>query len=341
MKIIKKRFLVIATAAVVIPVLAVLGRSASADPTNPPGPRQLAGVGSDTTEEVLNDMSETILVNGLKPVASYNATGGGFSTKSTTNCNYAAYEIGNGPGIRANGGLAGRGRLLDALNPGDPRSGCLDFARSSHLDLRPASTDLVYIPFALDTLTYAIRDDSTTSRRLSEGALTSIYQCAGSTSDNFLPLLPQSGSGSRAVWLAMLGLTETTKGACVRDTYVDPSDGRTKPVQDNNGRALVDRKNIVPYSAAQYSAQSVGSIPDVSGAAVLGAINGIPPLAASVGARGAREVYNIVPFSRLGTQPTNQVFVGPNSEVCKQTRSIFRNGFNTVANCGDTSRQTG
>lgn len=340
MKINKKKVLVLATAAAVIPALTILGGSASADPTNPSGPRQLAGVGSDTTEEVVNQLADAIVINGTKPVASYNATGGAFDSKPT-GCNYAAYTGTNGPGIRANGSGAGRSRLLESLNSSDPKSGCLDFARSSSLDLRAATPQLTYIPFALDGVSYAVRRDSTINRRLSLAALTSIYQCAGSTSDNFSPLLPQAGSGTRAFFLQQLGLTETTKGACVRDTFVDPADGVSKPVQEHNGRALVDRKNIVPFSTGQYSAQSVGAIPDVRFAAVLGGINGIPGQAVNSGAPATREVYNVVPTSRLGTQPTQQVFVGNGSEVCKQTAVIGRNGLSTVANCGDTSRSTG
>lgn len=342
MKINKKKFLVLATAAAVVPALTILGvGSASADPTNPSGPRQLAGVGSDTTEEVMNGMADAIVIGGTKPLASYNATGGAFDSKAS-GCNYAANPGNtNGPRIRANGSGAGRDRLLETLNSGDDRANCLDFARSSSLNLNAASQRLTYIPFALDGVTYAIRSNSGISKRLTLANLTSIYRCDASTTASFAPLLPQSGSGTRSFFLSTLGLTEATKGACVRDTFVDPADGQTKSVQEHNGRALINTRNIVPFSTGQYSAQSVGAIADVRFEAVLGGINGVPGQAVNSGAPATREVFNVLPQSRLGTQPTQQVFVGGNSEICRQTGVIGRAGLATVANCGDTSRSTG
>lgn len=342
--------MVMATAALSIPAVLLAGGVAFADPTGSPTFRKLVGVGSDTTEEVLNGLSEAIIVDGQKVVGSYNATGGAFDAKDPANlpagattCNYAAYAGTNAAGIRANGSSAGRARLLESLSATDARKGCLDFARSSSLNQAAAAVNLTYIPFALDGLTYAVRSDSTISRKLSLAALKTIYQCGGGT--NFIPLLPQAGSGTRSSWLSLLGLTEATKGACVQDTYVDPADGTTKNVQEHDGAALVDRKMIVPYSAAQYSAQSIGAITDKRGRAVLGGIDGVPAQGPNSGSIGARKVYNIVATSRINSSDPDdallqQVFKGSASEVCKQTAVIAKAGFAPISDCGDTSKTT-
>src|SRR5262249_36341334 len=157
---------------------------------------------------------------------SYNAVispDNGFDSKDPINlppvaitCHYNPNTGTNGPGIRANGSGAGRLRLLESLTAGDPRNGCLDFFRSSVvLDPNPQGPPLTYYPFALDGMTYAVRSDSIINKKLSLASLKLIYQCDPSTTANFLPLLPQPGSGTRAFWLATLGLSEATKGACV------------------------------------------------------------------------------------------------------------------------------
>ena len=354
----------LATAALTIPAVLMAGGVAFADPSGSPTYRQLVGVGSDTTEEVMNGLADAILVdldgagpNGpVKVVSSFNATGGAFEAKDpaalppgATTCHYDAYDPtgagNNGPTVRANGSGAGRSRLLESLTAGNARFGCLDFSRSSSLNQAAATPNLTYIPFALDGLTYAVRSDSSISRTLSLASLKTIYQCGGSTA-NFIPALPQAGSGTRSSWLSLLGLTEATKGACVVDTYVDPADGVSKPIQEHDGRNLVDPKMIVPYSAAQFSAQSVGSITDKRGRAVLGGIGGVPSQGPNSGGAGARLMYNVVPTSRVtSSDPADallkQVFVGSNAEVCKQPAVIAKNGFGPISNCGDTTKTTG
>jgi hypothetical protein len=132
---------------------------------------------------------------------------------------------------------------------------------------------------------------------------------------------------------------------CVRDTFVDPGTGQSAQVQEHDGRGLVTKTSIVPFAAAQWSAQSVGSIPDRRFEAVLGGIGGVPAIAVNPGAAGTRQVYNVLQTSRIGgTGPgdalLNQIFVGPTSEICKQTSTIGRFGLATVANCGSTNLRT-
>ena len=300
--------------------------AANAEPNGTPTYRALAGVGSDTTQDVVNGLSDAVLgSDGTKLIASYNATGGGnIQTKADAKCTLP----------RPNGSGAGRTALLKSLTPGDATAGCLDFARSSSLNLAatPQGQGLTYIPFAVDAVTYATASGSTIPRNLTQAQLVAIYQCQV---PEIKPLLPQAGSGTRAFWLAQLGLTETTKGSCVADTV-----GSNVSVQEHDGRVLTAPDQIVPFSVAQYIAQSFGAITDVRGSAQLGAVDGITPVALNTAFGIKRDVYNVVPTANIGTAPTSDVFVGPQSKVCTNTAVIQKYGFGTNANCGSTTNQT-
>lgn len=299
--------------------------TASAEPTGTPTFRALAGVGSDTTQDVVNGLSEVVTDGaGTKLIGSYNAFGGGtIQTKSTSNCTI----------VRPNGSSQGRAALVKALNPSDPTFGCLDFARSSSLTLTatPAGQGLTYVPFGVDAVTYAVAAGSELPRNLTKAELVSIYKCE---IPGLTPLLPQGGSGTRSFWLAQLGLTETTFGSCVKDQK------NGVPVQEHDGRVLTATTDIVPFSVAQYLSQAFGVITDVRGQATLGTIDGIAPVVLNTGFGVKRDVYNVIPTSKIGTSPWAETFVGSASKVCAQTTVIQRYGFGTNANCGSTTNQT-
>lgn len=344
--------LLAATALLTVPALTLSTTSASADPVGPPTPRSLVGVGSDTTDPVMNGLADAILVDGLKVLGSFDARGGAFQSRPpvapATTCDYASNEPtgANGAGIRANGSGAGRSRFLETLTVGNERFGCLDFFRSSALNLAAAPVSLTYVPFAVDGLTYAVRSDGVISKQLTRDDLIAIYTCDPDTTDLYAPLLPQSGSGTRGSWLTFLGLSETTFGDCVEDTVVDPGTGATVSVQEHDGRALFDKKAIVPFSSAQWASQSVGTIEDRRGSAVLGGIGGAPALAVNAGSEGTRLVYNGIATSRVGgtsaaDQLLNDVFVGSDSAICDAVDVIGNFGLAPAENCGSTSLVTG
>lgn len=297
---------------------------AIADPNGAPQFRQLAGVGSDTTDFVLQGLSDVIVDgSGTKLIGSYNAQGTAQIKTKATGCELA----------RPNGSTAGRNALLASLNPSSPTAGCLDFARSSSLNLAatPAGSELTYIPFATDSLTYAININSTIPRDLSLDELKAIYRCEVPGTN---PLIPQAGSGTRQSFLQLLGLTETTKGACVKDT------NNGQPVQEHDGRAITGPNDIAAFSVSQYIAQSFGAQTDRRGSATLGALDGKLPFTLNTDTTGARKVYNIVPTAKLSTQPTQDVFVGPTSKVCSATGTIQRFGFAVANDCGSTTNRT-
>jgi ABC-type phosphate transport system substrate-binding protein len=297
---------------------------AVADPNGAPTFRQLAGVGSDTTDFVLQGLSDVVVSStGEKLIGSYNAQGTPTIKTKATGCEFA----------RPNGSSAGRAALLASLNSSSSTFGCIDFARSSSLNLAatPAGSELTYIPFATDSLTYAVNINSSIPRDLSLDELKAIYRCEVAGMN---PLIPQAGSGTRQSFLQLVGLTETTKGACVKDT------NNGQPVQEHDGRAITGPNDIAAFSVSQYIAQSFGAQTDRRGSATLGALDGKLPFTLNTDTTGARKVYNIVPTARLSTQPTQDVFVGPSSKVCSATRTIQRFGFAVASDCGSTTNRT-
>ncbi|MEU8567717.1 substrate-binding domain-containing protein [Streptomyces pathocidini] len=287
--------------------------------------RVLAGVGSDTTQDVGNGLGTAIDSGSL--IASYNATGTATIKTRATGCDSVN---------RPNGSSAG----IDALrNAVDNTTGCLDFARSSRGPVDTSTTDLTWVPFAKDAVTYATRSDSGLPTDLTLGDLADIYTCELTEIDGIAvtPLLPQAGSGTRTFWLNTIGVTEAqiaaggANGKCVDDT-----------VQEHNGEALNSEGDIAPYSIAQYIAQG-NSLPGVAnrrGAAQLRSINGVAPLSGAVlnpDFPVQRDVYHVVPTAKLTDATVSAAFVGSSSKVCAQTSVINTYGFGTASNCGNTS----
>ena len=108
---------------------------------------------------------------------------------------------------------------------------------------------------------------------------------------------------------------------------------------------LLAKNEIVPISAAQYAAQSIGVVTDNRGKAILGGIGGVPAIGTNPGGAGVRKVYNVIPTSKIGSSAgtdgdLNTVFVGSNSLICQQTSVIGKYGFGTIADCGSTTSHT-
>ncbi|MFF3558883.1 hypothetical protein ACFYXS_02405 [Streptomyces sp. NPDC002574] len=312
----------------------VCGSVAVADPSGAPAFRQLSGVGSDTTQDVMNGIANVVTINGVKVIGSYNATGSAKITPKDPTASPACTNM-----DRPNGSGAGRAALLTSLQAGN---GCLDFARSSSLTLTAATPGLTYVPFAVDGVSYAITPSSTVPRKLALADIKAIYHCDAAyvgTGPNYklTALLPQAGSGTRSFWESQVGITEADVVAGVYPCIKDTKNGA--PVQEHDGRVL-DDKSIVPFSIAQYNSQSSQTVADLRGRAILGTIDGLAPNVLNTNFGVKRDVYNVIPTSKIGTAPWSTVFVGSNSLVCQQTGVINTYGFAANANCGDTSKQT-
>lgn len=260
----KRKLLIVAGACLV--TLSLTVGSAMADPTGPVPPpyRELAGVGAETTQGVFNFLSDIIKIDGTnKTIASYdNAPPGNIQTKADPNCTI----------VRPSQGGAGTDALVHSIQAND---GCVDFARVVTNDAATRPPGLTYIPFAVDALTYAVRDDSSVPRNLTIAQLTQIYNCQN---PNFEPLLGVFGAGNRTFFLKKLNITDAADlvsqpgHTCIKDT-----DSTGAPLLANDGRLLTNPRQLVTYSSAPYLAQVNNVVPDKHGTALLAAINSISP----------------------------------------------------------------
>lgn len=307
---------------------------AQADPIGPPQYRELAGMGSDTTQTLMNALAEIVTINGTKVIGSYDAIGSTtVATKSTAAC--AAVP-------RANGSTPGRDALLKSLQAND---GCLQFARSSSSRGTFTSTpSMTWIPFATDALTFAVRGDGDVPRELTKAQIVAIFKCEVPT---IQPALVQTGSGTRSSWLSYVGITEAQIAAGTYKCLVPEKDGGTFPgnlPQEHDGREL-KKNQIMPYSAAVYQAQLYGTAPDRRGRSVIGVVDGIVPTIINTGFGNLRDVNNIIPTAKVtDTNSTEyKVFVGKDSLICKAKPQINLQGFGDLkdaSKCGDTSSRS-
>ncbi|CAB4924589.1 unannotated protein [freshwater metagenome] len=311
---------IILAAAGVALVGAGIAAPSMADPTTTG--RVLNGMGSDTTQFVMNGFSKT--TNGAN-VASWDASGSSKVDMGNEGCTAVN---------RANGSTAGR----TALKNNDP-AGCLQYARSSSFS---ADDLLTYYPFAIDGLTFAVTQTSSVPRTLTKAQLIAIYRCE----TNFEPVLPQTGSGSRADWLKyVFGVTSIPAGV---DTscYLGGGTDNTVLPQEHNGIQLTDNQ-VVGYSVAQWVSQENGSVSDVRGRTVLGLLDDKSPLMLNPGGANVRTVYNVVrradgdaiaaavvAGNNEGLNPVQialkAVFHGSNSFLCSDTATIIKYGFAPV-----------
>jgi len=309
---------------------------ASAEPSGTPTYRELAGVGSDTTQEINNALSDAITIGGTKVIGSYNATGGGTITTKASNCNF----------LRPNGSGAGRTALTQSLTAGNTAqggavapTGCVDFARSSGNSTGNAT--IIGVPYAQEAVSFAVNAAGGVAREWTLAEVINIFKCGNS---EILPVLPQTGSGTRSFWLTTIGVTEAqiTAGTYPCLTGAGTATSRSYN-QENDGRTLKDDE-IMPYSMAQYNSQGTAVTSDVRGGTVLGIIGGKVPVVFNSSFPVLRSMYTFIPKAQLNDADarttTEQVFVTQTGTfagtalVCQQGDLLNRYGFGTIANCG-------
>ncbi|WP_328914173.1 MULTISPECIES: Ig-like domain repeat protein [unclassified Streptomyces] len=294
------------TAAIAAGTLTVAG-PAVADPK--PGTfGTYVGVGSDTTQDVLNALAGSVLPN----VASYDATG---SATIKTRANGVDFTRPNGSGA---GQKALSASLIGDKDPSGTANiaGQVDFARSSGAP-STAGTTLIYIPFGRDAVGYVAKGDflkNLTPTQLKEIYSGSVVSVAGHP---VRPFIPQSSSGTRKFFLSAIGVTNL--GSNVKET----TDGG-KTVEENQANDIVLQDgDLVPFSAASWIAQNNLTAPDRSSTAAqagafIGSVDlgtGTPVSPVVKGADGklspagtffddptfGRDVYNVVPTRAVDT----------------------------------------
>lgn len=307
-----------------------------ADPPSGTTPSQLdlVGVGSDTTQGVMNHVAGAYNAEawgGLTRLHSFDATGSATITP----------KAGCAEMPRPNGSSAGIAALAaDASTPP-----CIDFARSSRAKKTDGSEDgLAFFALARDGVTWVKQTTSNAPASLTKAQLAGIYSCqlttwnqVGGTSTNVIkPYLPQSGSGTRSFWLSAIGVA--SPGSCV-----------TQGVPENNGSALPNDPDVIaPYSIANYIAQAHKGLGDVHGTTVPGKIGGLAPITgdASSATLNAgfdpaflRKVYNVTKQTPLGEgAPHLTAIFGPSGYICSNQQLVSDYGFGELgADCGAAS----
>ena len=260
-----------ATAAVAI--TALVATPALADPPSgvTPKPADVVGVGSDTTEFIIDQLS-----------ADYNAT-------HTTGKLYSWDAINPSNGTqndpiqlksgstsckipRPFGSSAGITALENTQKTGTHP--CIDFARSSRGRATTDPTTISFINLAGDAVTYATQPGSHAPKNLTTAALTGIYNCSirhwnqipgnsGGSTATIQAMLPQNGSGTRSFFLGALGLT--APGSCVSTsaTRQGAIGANDNTLEENEGVDPSLNKNtanvIFPFSVGKWIAEKFHS----------------------------------------------------------------------------------
>ncbi|MBL1081665.1 Ig-like domain repeat protein [Streptomyces actinomycinicus] len=296
-----------------------LASPAHADPTPAGTFRKLVGVGSDTTQDVLNALAgDTVNNKSYADTAVKSASGAGIASydaiePGTGSTSSSVQTRSGGPAfLRPNGSGKGRLALSESLtgdkypdSAGVSIKNQVDFARSSS-GPSTSGTALTYIPFARDAVGVAVKGpalDSLTVDQLHDiysGALTKV---GGQTVH---PKIPQSSSGTRKFFLSAIGLTDATLSPDIPTVQENQADS-----------AITEDGALVPFSVGSWIAQNNGVAPDYSkAAAAAGAhlaavqlpgdsgattpvitVNGklSPVTAYYENATFGRDVYNVVP----------------------------------------------
>jgi len=260
-------------ATTVAAVTAMMATPALADPPSgvTPGPTDVVGVGSDTTEFVFDQLSADYNAthttgklyswDALNP--SNGAQGDPIQLKSgSTGCNIPR-PFGSGQGITA---------LENTMKTGTHP--CVDFARSSRARASTDPATISFINLAGDAVTYATQPGSHAPTNLTTADLTGIYNCtitqwnqipgnSGGSSATIAAMLPQSASGTRAFFLGALGLT--APGSCVStsSTVQGAAGNGANTLEENEGvdpSLNTNKANVIfPFSVGKWIAEKFHS----------------------------------------------------------------------------------
>jgi hypothetical protein len=300
----------------------------------------LVAVGSDTTQDVLNGYAG--FSNGINftPVQSSAATG--YTQIASWNAGAAsciAVKTGAPLILRPNGSSGGRRALSRAVNGpatwgtgsicgAKDLSGLIDFARSSATPVaNDTGTDLTYVPFGRDALSYGhYRANGVAVDNMTTAQLNAIY-ATGAGLVGGVPIIPcgiQTSSGTYQSWNTTVSTTQATETAntafCNGLLGVPDPTGRLQehsgPELKIKGDLIVSQSNpacdgvaggasvscanvqvIVGFSASQFIARSNGvAVPAPGPGVQLGGINGNQAVSGTA--------PNVTPLTNFYADPT-------------------------------------
>jgi ABC-type phosphate transport system substrate-binding protein len=372
-------FASVAAAAALVAGSATMASAAPNDPPKAvtPAPYDIVGVGSNTTEYVMDAVSvgynKTVKTHNVNNpyFYSYDAlplgvnVPGKYNIKPKTGCATIARPDGSGAGITA----------LDSTQVIKFKGGsyqCIDFARSSggRKPTYPADKPggIVFVAFAKDAITWAARSaakgGTNAPASLTTAQLKAIFTCkdtnwkqVGGKSGAIKVYLPQAGSGTLSTWEKFMGIT--TLGACVSQA---PEENEGTYAGFNSPNAIFIW-SIGAYVAQKYHEAACGKTPtraqnqfgcNLTGYTVPEKISGVNPLSSAkvptinpkFPASYWRTVYNVVKYY-TGTSdhlsPKDNHIFGSKSEkgyLCSNKSAqllITDYGFVPTGLCGSTS----
>lgn len=229
-------------------------------------------VGSDTLQDVMNALANGTTISGgsvrstagSANAASFDATGS-TTIQTKSGGNRFGRPNGSGDGVKA------LSRSIDGQPYTSATSGSpvgvtitnqVDVARSSSGASMVSDGPLLYIPFGRDALSYAHSGGNNTAfDNIDQATLKGIFECTITEVGGVtvVPVIPQSGSGTRADFISKVGIG--TLGGCVK--VGQEHDTSTLA----NGDAF-PANAITAMSAAQWVAQNTGAGVDRRGAGV-------------------------------------------------------------------------
>jgi ABC-type phosphate transport system substrate-binding protein len=196
-------------------------------------------------------------------------------------------------------------------------TGQVDIARSSSGpgSNANASGKLAYVPYARDAVAYAYYGPDADFGSLTKAQLTGIYNgtITSINGTSVKPLIPQADSGTRKFFLKAIGIDSTGGGACSLAVCTNSA------TPENDASQLTEVGNIIPFSAANWIAQSngvqVNTIP-TSGNVKLGKPDSLtaytgtaPSLVPSTSLYNSttygRDTYLVVEYDRIDSTSAN------------------------------------
>ena len=287
---------------------------AQADPAFTPDANDMVGVGSDTTEFVVQKLAgafNAAAVGGTIRMASWNATGSATIVPRR-----------NAPSItRPNGSSAG----IDAVQA----NASLTFARSSRGPNPSGDEGMAFFPYALDGFGYAFAAGTHAKLNLTAAQLKLIYTCQrtnwsqfGRPAGHIDAFVPQPGSGTRTFFIGSIGETETQ----LQDAIAQPdATCHVEESQEHDPTPLENNLNaIAPFSRSRYKILSAAEKQLVK---INNPANGYSPV---------RNVYNVIRTAQIGTYGQ---FFDDQSWICTSQKAfdvIKAQGFNRLpaGQCG-------
>jgi ABC-type phosphate transport system substrate-binding protein len=369
----------LAAAAMLIAGTVTTASAATAAPNDPPkgttpAAYDIVGVGSDTTEYVIDQITSlyNATVKDHSPshpkFYSYDALPEGANVanpKYVITPKSGCATIGRPDGSSAGITALGQSQVIKYKGVSYP---CLNFARSSRprksSDPKLGKGGLAFVAFAKDAITWAVQkpakggNDAPKSLNLTQ--LKAIFTCkdtnwsqVGGKSGKITVYLPQNGSGTLSTWEGFMGITKP--GSCVSQAP-EENEG-TYTGFHNKGAIFI--YSIGAYVAQAYHSPFCGVKPkkgqnafgcNLTGYLQLGEINGVNPLSSTkvptinpkFPSSFWRVLYNVVPYATTATHiPADmQAIFGRTGYLCKNATAMTQirdYGFVTTGLCGSVS----